>query len=130
MNTYRLQAMPAVPWTIIGRAIYRHPRLMGGAIWDFVSPGLTERIRQVDDLSPFHTPAHLMGNARLVKEGKNTVLDLNGHDQWVEVYRADNVELTSNELTLTCRSLSPETGKQLRLIHYKRQLSVRAATTR
>ena len=49
---------------------------MGGAIWDFVSPGLTERIRQVDDLSPFHTPAHLMGNARLVKEGKNTVLDL------------------------------------------------------
>lgn len=84
-------------------AIYRHPRLIGGAIWDFVSPGLTERIRQVDDLSPFHTPAHLMGNARLVKEGKNTVLDLNGHDQWVEVYRADNVELNSNELTLTCR---------------------------
>ena len=76
---------------------------MGGAIWDFVSPGLTERIRQVDDLSPFHTPTHLMGNARLVKEGKNTVLDLNGHDQWVEVYRADNVELNSNELTLTCR---------------------------
>ena len=46
-----------------------------------------------------------MGNARLVKEGKNTVLDLNGHDQWVEVYRADNVELNSNELTLTCRIL-------------------------
>lgn len=83
--------------------IYRHPRLMGGAIWDFVSPGLNERIRRVDDLSLFHTPTHLMGNASLVKEGRNTVLDLNGHDQWVEVYRADNVELDDNELTLTCK---------------------------
>lgn len=83
--------------------VYRHPRLMGGAIWDFVSPGLTERVRQVNDLSPSHTPAHLMGNARLVKEGKNMVLDLNGNDQWVEVYRSDNVELTGNELTLTCK---------------------------
>ena len=44
-----------------------------------------------------------MGNDPLGEEGKNTVLDLNGHDQWVEVYRADNVELNSNELTLTCR---------------------------
>ncbi len=83
--------------------IYRHPRLMGGAIWDFVSPGLTERIRKVEDASPYHTPVHLMGNARLVKEKKNTVLDLNGHDQWAEVYRSNNVELAGNELTLTCK---------------------------
>ena len=84
--------------------IYRHPRLMGGAIWDFVSPGLTERTRLLEDSSPHHTPAHLMGNARLAKDVKgNKVLDLNGHDQWVEVYRADNVELTSHELTLTCK---------------------------
>ena len=34
---------------------------------------------------------------------KRQVLDLNGHDQWVEVYRADNVEMNNNELTLTCR---------------------------
>lgn len=83
--------------------IYRHPRLMGGAIWDFVSPGLTEKIRKVEDTSPYQTPAHLMGNARLVKDKKNTVLDLNGHDQWVEVYRSDNVELEGNTLTLTCK---------------------------
>jgi len=83
--------------------IYRHSRLMGGAIWDFVSPGLTEKIRKVEDSSPYQTPAHLMGNARLVKDKKNTVLDLNGHDQWVEVYRSDNVELTGSALTLTCK---------------------------
>ena len=83
--------------------IYRHPRLMGGAIWDFVSPGLTEKIRKVEDSSLYRTPAHLMGNAHLVKDKKNTVLDLNGHDQWVEIYRSDNVELTGNALTLTCK---------------------------
>lgn len=81
--------------------IYRHPRLMGGAIWDFVSPGLTEKIRKIEDSSPYHTPAHLMGNTTLFKDKKNTVSDLNGHDQWVEVYRSDNVELAGNALTLT-----------------------------
>lgn len=84
--------------------IYRHPRLMGGALWDFVSPGLTERIRKVEDRSPYQTPAHLMGNAQLVKDKKNTVLDLNGHDQWVEVYRADNVELSGDALTITFKT--------------------------
>lgn len=84
------------------RVIYAHPRTMGGAIWDFVSPGLTERVRQLNDLSPYHTPAHIMGNARLVKDGAGKVLDLNGHDQWIEVYRQPNVEIVGDQLTLTC----------------------------
>ncbi|NDV84638.1 glycoside hydrolase family 2 TIM barrel-domain containing protein [Bacteroides sp. 51] len=84
--------------------IYRHPRIIGGAIWDFVSPGLTEEIRQVEDSSPYRTPAHLMGNARLVKDKNNTILDLNGHDQWVEVYRSDNVEISGDALTLTFKA--------------------------
>lgn len=84
------------------RVIYAHPRTMGGAIWDFVSPGLTEPIRLLKDKSPYQTPAHIMGNARLVKESKGNVLDLNGHDQWVEVYRQSNVEITGDQLTLTC----------------------------
>lgn len=85
------------------KVIYSHPRLIGGAIWDFVSVGVTEPIRQTADASSNNTPAHLMGNARIVKEKKNSVLDLNGHDQWVEVYRKDNVEITGNELTLSFR---------------------------
>jgi beta-galactosidase len=99
------------------KIIYAYPRLMGGAIWDFVSPGLTEKIRSLTDISPHHTPAHLMGNATLLKEADNTVLDLNGHDQWVEVYRQDNVEITSNQLTLTFRvyprKLSSSSGTYL-----------------
>ncbi|MBO7419067.1 MAG: DUF4981 domain-containing protein [Bacteroidaceae bacterium] len=83
------------------RVIYSHTRTMGGAIWDFVSPGLTEQTRLVKDSSPYQTPAHLMGNATLVKGKNGTVLDLNGHDQWVEVYRSDNVEISGDQLTIT-----------------------------
>jgi beta-galactosidase len=84
------------------RVIYSHPRLMGGAIWDYVSPGLTERIRLLEDKSPCATQAHLMGNARLVKGVQGNALDLNGHDQWVEIYRLSNVEIDTDQLTLTC----------------------------
>ena len=84
--------------------IYRHPRIIGGAIWDFVSPGLTEEIRRVEDSSPYQTPAHLMGNAQLIKDKKNTILDLNGHDQWIEIYRWDNVEISGDALTLTFKA--------------------------
>jgi beta-galactosidase len=83
--------------------IYSYPRLMGGAIWDFVSVGLTEHVRVLTDNSPHNTPAHIMGNAKLIKEGENTVLDLNGHDQWVEIYSRNNVEVSGDKLTLVCR---------------------------
>lgn len=87
------------------KVIYTHPRSMGGAIWDFVSPGLKEDIRRLKDSSPYSTPVHMMGTARLVKNKKNSVLDLKGHDQWVEIYRSENVEIASNQLTISLRIL-------------------------
>ncbi len=81
--------------------IWAHPRLMGGAIWDFVSVGLDARARALADRSPYHTPAHIMGQARLVKGPTGLALDLNKQDQWVQVYRADNVEIAGDKLTLT-----------------------------
>lgn len=66
---------------------------------------MTERIRKIEDKSLFSTPVHLMGNTRLVKAVDGNALDLNGHDQWVEVYRQSNVEIESNELTLTMMSI-------------------------
>lgn len=83
------------------RVIYSHPRIIGGAIWDFVSPGLSEPVRTLQDKSPFNTPVHIMGNARLVASKSGNAIDLNGHDQWVDIYRADNVEITGDKLTLT-----------------------------
>lgn len=82
--------------------IYKYPQLMGGAIWDFVSVGLTEPVRILKDQSKYNTPVHIMGNAQRTKEKQNHVLDLNGHDQWIEIYRQHQLEIQSNQLTLSC----------------------------
>ncbi len=97
--------------------IRAYPRSMGGAIWDFVSPGLREKVIALEDGSANHVQVNVMGRARLVdgKEGKG--IDLNGHDQWVEIYRDDAVEITGNELTLSMwvypRSLNSSAGTLL-----------------
>lgn len=77
--------------------IRRHPRVMGGAIWDFVNPGLTDHIRPLKDSSPYNTPVHLMGYSKVEKG----TLRLNGHEEWVEVYRQDQLELTGQALTIS-----------------------------
>lgn len=82
------------------RVIYRHPRLMGGAIWDFVSTGVTEPVRRLLDGSPHANPVHIMGNARLVPGKTGKALDLNGHDQWVELYRGKPLEVSGDRLTI------------------------------
>jgi len=83
------------------REIYAHDQLLGGAIWDFVSPGLLEPVRSLEDKSPYATPVHIMGRARLVPGPTGNAIDLNVTDQWVQVYRADNVEINGDKLTLT-----------------------------
>ena len=83
------------------REIYDHPSLMGGAVWDFVSPGLLERVRTLEDKSPYATKANIMGNAKLVKGKTGRAVDLGKSDQWIQVYRGDNVEISGNKLTLT-----------------------------
>jgi beta-galactosidase len=93
---------------------YSHPRSMGGAIWDFVSTGISEKVRTLKDKSGNDIQVNIMGRAKLVpgKEGKG--IDLNGHDQWVEVYRDDTLEISGDKLTLTLwvypRSLSSSAG--------------------
>ncbi|MBO4758154.1 MAG: DUF4981 domain-containing protein, partial [Bacteroidales bacterium] len=81
--------------------IYAHPKSMGGALWDFVSVGLNEPVRALKDKSGNGVPAHIMGKARLVKSPYGNAIDLNKQDQWVQVYRADAVEISGTGLTLT-----------------------------
>ncbi|MBP5795985.1 MAG: beta galactosidase jelly roll domain-containing protein [Bacteroidales bacterium] len=81
--------------------IYAHPKSMGGALWDYVSVGLNQPVRALKDKSGNGVPAHIMGNARLVKGPSGNAIDLNKQDQWVQVYRADGVEITGEKLTLT-----------------------------
>ena len=42
-----------------------------------------------------------MGKAKLVKGPTGKAIDLNKQDQWVQVYRADAVEISGDKLTLT-----------------------------
>ncbi|MBK8389123.1 MAG: DUF4981 domain-containing protein [Saprospiraceae bacterium] len=81
--------------------IYQYPRIMGGAIWDFVSPGLLEPVRKLTDSSPNKVATHIMGRGKLVSGHDGKGIDLNGHDQWVEVYQDKNVEISGDQLTVS-----------------------------
>jgi beta-galactosidase len=93
---------------------YRYLRSMGGAIWDFVSTGITEKVRSIKDASPNNVQVNIMGRAKLVQGHSGKGIDLNGHDQWVEVYRDNALEIGGNKLTLTLwvmpRKLSYSSG--------------------
>jgi len=84
-------------------AFRRYPRSMGGAIWDFVSTGLTEKIKTLKDASGNNVQVNVMGRAKLVQSADGEGIDLNGHDQWVEIYRDNALEISGNQLTLTLR---------------------------
>lgn len=81
--------------------IYEHPSLMGGAIWDFVSVGIDQPVRYLEDKSPYGTPVNIMGQAKLVKGPTGKAMDFNKQEQWLQVYSSDNVEIDGNKLTLT-----------------------------
>ena len=83
------------------REIDAHESHLGGAIWDFVSPGISQPVRLLEDKSPNSVQAAIFGNARLVKGRNGLGLDLNKLDQWVQVYRDDAVEIGGNGLTIT-----------------------------
>jgi beta-galactosidase len=76
---------------------------MGGAIWDFVSTGLTEKIKTLKDGSDNNVQVNVMGRAKLVKGSEGNGIDLNGHDQWVEVYRDNALEINNDQLTLSLK---------------------------
>ena len=83
------------------RVINEHEKTMGGAIWDFVSTGITEYDRVLKDSSPYDTQVSAMGRARRVAGPWGYAIDLDKTDQWVEVYRGDNLEIESDRLTLS-----------------------------
>lgn len=81
--------------------IYKYPRLTGGAIWDWVSPGLDNRWRTTPDASKNKISAALINKA-LLKEGKfGKALYVSGHDDWLEVYRDTALDISDDQLTLS-----------------------------
>ena len=49
---------------------------------------------------------NVMGRAKLVPAQDGNGIDLNGHDQWVEVYRDDALEIDGNQLDTFTECLS------------------------
>ena len=80
--------------------IWRHPRLTGGAIWDWISPGLLACWRTTPDLSPNRVETSLMAGAELVTGRFGNAVSLSGFDQWVEVYRHPAMDLVTDQLTV------------------------------
>ena len=81
--------------------IYRYPRLMGGAIWDYVSPGLREKYLSSPDSSGNNLEAALMGKTTLVPGKSGTAVQLTGTDTWVEWYRDPKLDISGKALTLS-----------------------------
>ncbi|RPI29340.1 MAG: DUF4981 domain-containing protein [Acidobacteria bacterium] len=80
--------------------IRRYPRLTGGAIWDWISPGITARWITTPDRSANGIEAALMAGAQLVEGRFGNAVALSGHDEWVEVYRHPALDITGDQLTL------------------------------
>jgi beta-galactosidase len=81
--------------------IYEYPRLMGGAIWDFVSPGLREKYIGTPDASGNNISAALMGKTELVPGKFGQAVQLTGTDTWVELYRDPKLDISGKALTVS-----------------------------
>jgi beta-galactosidase len=81
--------------------IYNYPRCIGGALWDYVSPGITEKIQLLTDASKNNINTAIKGRGKLVPGKSGNAVELNGNDQWVDVYRDPALDITGNQLTLS-----------------------------
>ncbi len=80
--------------------IRRYPRLTGGAIWDWISPGVNTPRWILPDLSAKHNDGQVMGRP-IFTEGKNgRGLEFSGHDDWVEFYRDPSLDITGNQISI------------------------------
>ena len=80
--------------------IRSYDRTTGGAIWDWVSPGIKRPVRLTKDASSNGNQGIMMGNAELVAGKYGKALSLSGHDEWVEFYRDPSLDITGDQLTV------------------------------
>ena len=81
--------------------IWKYPRLSGGAIWDWISPGIETPRWIVHDISEAKNDGQIMGRP-VFQEGKNGWgLEFSGHDDWVEFYRDPSLDITGNQLSVS-----------------------------
>lgn len=81
--------------------IYKYPRCIGGAIWDWVSPGIHEQTLLLKDKAAGQIHATIKGRGRLVPGRKGKAVELSGHEQWIDVYRHPALDIATNALSLS-----------------------------
>jgi beta-galactosidase len=81
--------------------IYQYPRCIGGAIWDWVSPGLREKDISTPDASGNNINVALMGKTELVAGKSGKAVQLTGTDTWVEFYRDPKLDISGKALTVS-----------------------------
>ena len=81
--------------------IYQYPRCIGGAIWDWVSPGLRENYISTPDASSNNISVALMGKTELVEGKTGKAVLLTGTDTWVELYRDPKLDILGKALTVS-----------------------------
>jgi beta-galactosidase len=80
--------------------IRKYPRLTGGAIWDWISPGLTTPRWILPDASPAKNDGQIMGRPTFIAGKNGRGLEFSGHDDWVEFYRDPSLDITGNEISI------------------------------
>lgn len=80
--------------------IWKYPRLIGGAIWDWISPGVKTPYIVTTDGSPLQNHPTILGRPVFVEGIKGKAISFSGHDDWVEFYRHPDLDLNGKELTI------------------------------
>ncbi|MCF6356410.1 MAG: DUF4981 domain-containing protein [Draconibacterium sp.] len=80
--------------------IWKYPRLTGGAIWDWISPGLKTPRWTIPDFTPNKNDGQIMGRPVFQEGANGWGLEFSGHDDWVEFYRSPSLNITGNQLSI------------------------------
>jgi beta-galactosidase len=80
--------------------IWKYPRLTGGAIWDWISPGIKTPRWILPDLSQHENDGQIMGRPVFDEGVDGWGLRFSGHDDWVEFYRDPSLDITGNQLSI------------------------------
>lgn len=81
--------------------IWRYPRLSGGAIWDWISPGIETILWTTPDASGQKNHGAIMGRPIFEQGHEGRGLTFSGHDDWVEFYRDPGLDITGDKLTIS-----------------------------
>ncbi len=81
--------------------IRRYPKITGGAIWDWISPGITVPLWSTPDHSAKSNHGIILGRPEFVEGRSGRALSFSGHDQWVEFYRDPSLDVCGDRLVIS-----------------------------